>query len=454
TSVNSYSQEFYIFIPNSLYINEEVYTSKQFYEDQTNFIRYKTPEQNLKQIVDPEFKASPLSRLKTYLKQPHSKKNLKLIEDEVKLLGNIVRSAIRRRVKKIIDGKSDIIDFCNSIEKFQKEYIELKEHFHQEWGKKTSPPFIYTQEFMSKSIQYYLTGLLKRKEHTLSTEEREVLTDTIIKEIEWQKKSVRRNSHEKETVLYRLGLLNKYVLDALLLQTSKESLYNRFRNVIGSVSAGIAMLFFFVLFVWGGQVLIINSTPFILLTVILYILKDRLKEGLRELSYRNFHKWFSDFQTDILTPEGTKKIGHMTESFSFVNLKKLPHDITYMRNREFHEVLDRVKRPEKVIYYKKKIQIQLRKRKEERRYGLNIISRFNISSFTKYASNSRHNLFTIDESTREVKKIKLPKVYHLNVILKNTTTDEKGRAQIEYKKFRIVLNKEGIVRVEHLPSKI
>src|SRR5262249_22367256 len=38
-----YTQEFYFFIPNSLQINSTTYPKESFYQELTNFIRYKTP---------------------------------------------------------------------------------------------------------------------------------------------------------------------------------------------------------------------------------------------------------------------------------------------------------------------------------------------------------------------------------------------------------------------------
>ena len=86
--VSVFTEELYIFIPQSLQINRDTYSTEQFYWDQTNSIRYKTPTFTFEELLDPKNEASPLySRAK--------------MQGEVKLLANIFRSTLRNTVKEI-----------------------------------------------------------------------------------------------------------------------------------------------------------------------------------------------------------------------------------------------------------------------------------------------------------------------------------------------------------------
>src|SRR4051812_47465130 len=60
---NVYKQEIFLFIPNNLQVKKENYSKKQFYLDQTNLIRYKTPQISLKNLIEPKNIKSPLIRL-------------------------------------------------------------------------------------------------------------------------------------------------------------------------------------------------------------------------------------------------------------------------------------------------------------------------------------------------------------------------------------------------------
>ncbi len=95
-----FKQEYFIFIPSTLQIKNS-YSKEQFYRDETNLIRFKTPPFTFQEIL--HSKKSPLNRIpqiytmpKLYLANAH------LLLDEVKLFGNIFRSALRSRIYDIL----------------------------------------------------------------------------------------------------------------------------------------------------------------------------------------------------------------------------------------------------------------------------------------------------------------------------------------------------------------
>jgi len=470
---NIYIQEFYFFIPNALQVNQETYSKSEFYRDQTNLMRYKTPEFQLKELYDQANTKSPLIRLSSLQNRTLQEKNIP-IEDELKLLGNSIRSALRERISKLIKKArkvksaheeemlfDDVNVFCEEIRQLRKEYLEVQSVFlERSTSSNIRSYFLYLDEFISNVINDYLTGFLEHlRKHKFSNREKfdGVLCDVLEQEKQHREENLpkirmtKEDSISNEYVLYRSGLLNKFVQNALLLNATKFSLVQRYQNVIGSISAGIAMLFFFVFFVWQGEMFLIGSIPFILITVFLYIIKDRMKEGLKTISYQQFMKWFADYVTELRSPDGQEILGKMTESSSFVPEQNLPEEIIRIRNREFHVVLETFKRPEQVFYYKKKISIfKAEKPVDIRRRALNIISRFNISQFVKKADNPSQAYVTIDPKTREIIRRPLPKVYHLNIIIKNTYTTEELAEKIELKKFRVILDKNGIKRIEHV----
>lgn len=466
--ISSCTQEFYFFIPNSLSINKETYSKTKFYQDQTNLIRYKTPEFLLSELSDENNLKSPLTRLSILRELPQNEENINNIKGELKLFGNIARSALRENVRIIIKGldstdeplnRKNIDSLCRDITTLRKKQLDLLNYFIKNWSSSdVHSHMIYLDEFVSNSIDYYLTGLLERLSMEKMSEE-SGMTDCIYSIMEEEKNHreeflhippiYEKDSVKNESVIYRRGLLNKFVMDALMLPITRSSLDERFRNIIGSISAGIAMSVFVLLFMWQGEVFLINSLPFVFVTVILYILKDRLKESLKEISYRKFYKWFSDYTTDIKSPDERFVLGKMSESFSFVKERKLPAEIVKIRNREFHAVLETLKRPEQVIYYKKIFKLYpLPKTISSRRHALNLIFRFNIHDFMKKADNPTLDYVTVDFKNRQLVKMKLPKVYHINIIIKNTYVLSDKSTKTELKKFRIVADKNSIKRIE------
>ena len=469
--VSTYTQEFYLFIPNALQVNEETYSRSQFYQDETNLIRYKTPEFELSKLSDKSNIKSPITRLWILKDLPQTKEAISNIENELKLLGNMFRSALRERVRRLLEWdpsskkpdektiEKEVDSLCQDIESFRNSQTELFHLLVDKWSTSEVRAHLdYLDEFISNSIDYYLTGLVENLPNlgrSIKKINSQILA-VLIKEKQHREEFLRLpptqedNTDEKnEWILYRSGLLNKFVLDALLLPVARTSLDKRFRNVIGSISAGVAMFFFLSLFAWQGRVFLINSLPFIFITVILYILKDRMKEGLKALSYRQFLKWFSDYTTNIYSPDGHTILGKLTESFSFVKENKLSKEIMKIRKREFHSILETFKRPEQVIYYKKVMKLyRVEKPVDQRRNALNLIFRFNISNFLRMADDPTQEYVTMNPATKELHKIELPKVYHVNIIMKNTFILPNLSTSVELKKFRLIIDKNGIRRIE------
>jgi hypothetical protein len=444
---NTFSQEFYIFIPNALQINPLNYSKKDFYQDLTNFIRYKTPVMSFQEILNPNNAESPLNRIA-------NSSDLNIVSFELKLLANIVRSSVRDEVARLLKNSLSFSSLSKEIEEFRRRFIGLKIQTASKIPKeKIGTLFYYIDEFINDTIIYHLTStLVHLKEKKVKPDSE--LVNLLIQEENHKEKELGLpiippdSEEQKEHVLYRTSLLRKYVLDALLLNTSKMRLQRRLQPFVGAISAGIAMLFFFVLFVWQGQVFVINSLPFIFITVFLYILKDQIKEGLRNISYEFFHKWFFDWKTEIRSPKGDLVLGEMTESFSLLKDKDLPHEINSIRNRDFHAVLEEIRRSESVICYKKKLKMYPKGVSHDlRRSELNTIFRFNIEKFLKRADDPKHPYICFDPKKQEIIRLDLPKVYHVNIIFKNTTNYNQ---QTEWKNFRLVIDKDGIKRIESL----
>lgn len=470
-----FSQEFYIFIPNSLQINDQTYPKARFYEDQTNLIRYQTPPFSFSELMDIHNKNSPLTRLKLFQKHSAAVDEEQAFEKELKLFANVFRSTLRDNVHIIIEGllraqDSESLQSClkmvhqlvNQVQPALKKYCDEAQELSLTWTETEHIKLLgYVRDYLSISINYSLSTLLDaiRQLHQPIFQEMDAVLCKILKE----EKEYRENRHLEplqmnqdsnlnESILYQSSLLNKYFIDVLLLITSRAAIDQKYRNLIGGIAAAIAMSFYILLFIWQGAVFVINSEPFILFTVIIYVLKDRLKDELKTLSFNQAFKWFSDFKTEIISPSGRFVVGELKESFSFINENNVPKEVAEVRSREFHTYLETIKRPERVIYYKKTVTIfkNLTQEDSSRLQALNIIFRYDIHRFLSKASDPYEPHVTLDTETLELIQKEMPKIYHVNIILKTSLAQPDGSQKTELKKFRLVIDKEGIKRVENI----
>lgn len=470
---SEYSQEFFIFIPDALQINFDTYTKSDFFRARTNLIRLITPELTFQELLDLNNPHSPLAKLQNLLGTIRRRSSLVAMEMELKLFATIFRTTLHNAVEPLIRNleKADNANFVpecklrietllQDLDNVQKEYDRQKEAILKyPEGLLLLHFFEYIRDAMSISVNSSLSSLLNALRHKaqpqLETCDLE-LSKVLLREKDYREKELKepeqldKDAVKNEAVLYQSGLLNKFILDALQLQTKRRATDEKFRSLIGSFAAASAMFLYLLLFIWQGAVFVINSLPFVLFTVLIYVVKDRIKEELKSVSYRHVFKWFPDYTTEIYLPEDNKEIGKMHESFSFIDEKEVPGEISRLRNQEFHSYLEMIKRQEKVISYKKKVIIN--ENEGALRQGLNIIFRLDIHSFLVKGSNAYEPYVTLDRHTLELTHTLLPKVYHINIILKNRFTGPTKDEKIEYKKFRLVVDKEGIKRVESLPD--
>lgn len=466
---NTYVQEFYFFIPNALQIRPETYSKDTFYVDLTNYIRYKTPHFTFKELIDPKNEKSPFSRLTQIADLEETTIETEKAIFEFKLFGNIFRSALRERTLKILLApglsEEEIFKLCKEITEVRDIYQHLQVVFSEFFTSNSlKSTYSYVDEFVGNIIDYYLTGLLyefHKNNVSLSEQVKHELTKVLSNESLHRDQTLQKafknpekgieNEAYTEQILYRSGLLKKFVIDALMLPVDRTSMQQLYGHYISGFAAGIAMLAYVLLFIWQGQWFLINSAPFIIISVLGYILKDRMKEGLKNLSYQKFSRYFPDYTTKILSTDKKQTVGELKESFTFVNEKNIPKNISDLRNENFHSMIETFKRPEQVIYFKRIVNIFNPKMGyQDRLVDLNIILRFNLKNFLEKASEPYHNYTTLDPDTKSIRRIHLPKVYHINIILKSKVVDDPSNSTTEIKKLRLIVDKNGIKHIEQI----
>lgn len=468
----SYTSEFFLFIPTQLQINPDFYTKNQFYRDVTSLIRYKTPMISLEEIIDPHNSRSPLNVLAQQMAAA-GQVELKDALFEFKLLGNIIRSQLRNRVREItvmlanMHGDSlpsvlskvehfcaNVSDLKAALKRFSNLFFSLGAHqpMQSSWE--------YVNEFLSVTLEHYLSNLLdviRRLNYKEFAGVDEKLCLLIKEEEEFRERKKYgtqfdpKDSESISKAIYRISLLNKYVFDVLFLGIKRKEPSKRFTHIAASVAAGLAMSVYLILFTMQGKDFVIDSTAFIVFSVLLYIIKDRLKEGIRSLSVRLASKYFPDYTSMVLTPDSQETIGQLSEYFSFVDNGNIPLDIRKVRSSGFKDELDAIKRQENIIYYRKEVNIWPAAVKANRRLKkVNDIFRYNLSQYLLKASDA-HDIYPyFNPETENIEEINCSRVYYINIILKKTYIVRGDKKRIEFDRFRVILDKEGIKRVEKL----
>lgn len=458
----AYDIDAYFFIPYNLGINRETYTREIFYKDIQSYIRLKTPIMVLRQINEPE--TTPLTRLEesiqALLKQ-RNKLTRKNYEYHVKMVGCIIRSALRDHVNFTMkslpaDREYLIQEFVAESKKILQSYRALKPLLNVPIiSEKSLAIYRFGDEFISLNVEncaFKLVKLLDKNVKSGIKALKNSLFELIDQEYKYRIAAEYQSDVDEkskyEIFIYRWGVLKKYIGSALFLDTRTETEGRLLEQILYGLAAGFAMLIATLIAFYAQKYYGNLTLPLLAIIVVSYIFKDRIKEILRIYLLNKLAKFIFDHKTNIYGT-GKVKIGICKEAFRFVKDEELPEKIKKIRKREHITEVENRWRGEKVIYYRKQIKLssrQLKKVYQDYEFeGVNDIFRFNINRFLNKMDNPVKKIYQLKDN--EVRAISGNRVYHINLIQKISRDD-----QASYKRFRLILTRKGIKRIEQVES--
>lgn len=446
---NNFTMGMWIFIPNSLDINNSTYSKTQFYRDIKSNVRLITPKFLLRDIAGG--KAIPLNILKDACQAVASTPTNTLVKEyeyQIRMFVSIVKSSLRDETSHIISSRNKE-DKQVLLEEYYENILLIFNSFHQlhrlvdtPGMEKHSDYYRYADEFLCNTILKHVFKMSGAIPGGKAVE--------IIKEVEEYRKRAGYASISISGVdsgaqyVYRHGELKKYVESPLFLRVPKKRDGVLVEQAYYSVAAGLAMLFATVV-AWAFQRRFGNLTwPLFLALIISYMLKDRIKELMRYyFSHRIGSKYFDNKAG--MSSNGVK-IGYLKEGMDFIPGSKVPKEIMDMRYKGSIGAERRL-RDDKVILYRKLIQIDRDKLEQNSKYeipGINDIIRLQVNSFLRKMDNPYTELPFLRENG-EVEKVKCGKEYYITIILQ-CRYDEKE----EFKRFRVTLDRDGIKDISEL----
>lgn len=458
--VNEFSVKTWLFIPSKLDINSSTYKKEDFYNDFNSNIRLITPPYLLREITLGEHSVfSYLEEAFQMVANHPSPKNEKNYEYHIRMFHSILRSALRKEIQHILrneqaDDRRYLIEaYLANVKKIAQHYRDLRRIVNVPTiQKEMFDYFLFGDEFMSNQFEqhsYYLHRNL-RKMHPSDFEcSKDEILNLIRDEIAYKRSKgylvVEENSSERNRwLVHRRGVFKKYFEGQLLLSSRKKKEGFFMMQLLYSVAAGLAMMFGAALTFVFQKSLGTLTMPLFIALVIIYMLKDRIKDLSRHYLVGKINKRFFDHKT-VIRVKGDEKIGWCKESFDFVHEDSVPLRVMKHRNRS--RIIDIESRGvgEKIIFYRKLLRLD--QKALDNSYGnYNItgvvdIIRFNVSRFIQKMDNPEIPLYYLKDD--EFEKLSGEKIYFINMVLRFKLDDETS-----YRRYRIIFNRRGIKKVE------
>ena len=483
TARSSYEVETYFFVPRALNVGPHNYKKENFYNSSQRYIRFRTPKISLGKICDPALATSPLNRVRQDLARVLAGEGDQALSDkicgELRLLGCIIRGELRDYVKIFVSGLATygsavpaaqrrlfvgegLENFLGDLKNLETALSSLKAEISDPAVPlKIRETAAFFDEYVSLLLEEYLTSLLEALRNSPGSGERFADVERgvlaiVTAQSRYRKAmkypSVLAHGSTNETIIYRRGVLKKFISSVLYLK-AEFSEWEGLTQVFFGLAAGSAMLFAVLVTLFFQQRYAMNSLPFVLAVVISYIFKDRIKDWLKLLFSKSLTRWISDRKIDILDSSGDgARLGLLKEAFTFISDRDIPPDIARLRRIDNITSVDEEGKPERVFKYKKEILLypEVIIKSHERRRDLNDIMRFNIRELVEQADDAAVDYPYVDPDTGDLRTAACSRVYHINLVMKYTYFDREEQVTIHYERIRIVAGKDGIVRLEEV----
>lgn len=462
-----YLVETFFFLPKNLPINRKTYSKEEFYRDNSAYIRFKTPAFTLPDIIYGD--DSPLERTRQaivgLIADQDNPAMVETFSYHLKMLCSILKSALRdevERIENIHDNNerdTEAILMIDSLRMFIEMFRKLRsiDGFNTLDNEKKSL-FGFSEEYVGILAEYYLFRYLEYLDSTskdcpVNIAIREKVVDLIkdgnVYRFNVGYPSIVRENSTNETFIYRTRMLKKIMGSILYIRTENMDDGKVAEQIAINMAAGLAMAMATV-FILLFQNFFSNFGGWIIFTaVIAYLIRERMKESSRSF----FVEWVRGLRFDyktILRDNLDRKIGVSKSVMTFLKPSKIPRKIMAIRDQDMLTSLFSSGFLEEVIYAKKLIRINNASCQtiwsDFKVDGINDIVRFDMTSFMSKMSYPERNLYVLDGD--RCKTVPGTGVYHLNLILRYGMG-----TRSEMHKFRLIMNRNGILRIIEVPVK-
>ena len=465
----------YIFVPRSLGITEESYPKNEIYRDIKNYIRIKTPQMSLRDLLDNEL--SPLSRVQQIIHQSgwylNDEQNEQVIHAH-RLFGAMFKSSLRelinlveQRIKLASPGRNvqpligNLIDeMILESEKIGTRYRTLYTNFNLPYVRR--PVFLahlLVDEYISLLIEEGATDLFKIvSENYAGTDQSQYcqrLTEIVERETTHRNvrgyDSILKVQDENETYAFRASVIKKYVSGVLHLSIEAQREGKAMEQVLLAFAAGISMFFATAIAFYFQSVYGSFTFPAFVALVVGYMFKDRIKQMGQALFAGKLQSNLFDRRINIKTLDGKYKLATLREKITFMKESEISHEVRVARQKDPFADLDNDQKGETIICHTKDIVLNADLFRKAfagfpKISGLNDIIRYDIYRYLRKMDDPVEENLLLRDGRVEV--VHAQKVYHLNVVSQYSSTSF-GNEKI-YKRMRLVLNRLGIKRIEHI----
>lgn len=488
-----YTVDTYLFVPRNVGLHRGNFTKEQFYGDMTSHMRLAAEPLPLSQLGDVHRTSSPLHRLaaeldafRSSIRPPPSRPaavHVKLyaylytisVKAELGRLAKRLKSRRARDEAERTELERKLLRTLRSARRALWAFRRVREGFRpfeQLCHRALAESLRVADEHMSLYLEERLSCFattLDRRPQRLHGSDFVARCRLAAEALAREEAAYRRrcgyvtldadDPAEGEYFTYRASQIKKNVHGALYLDPDKHSGDSFVRNAAAAVGAALAAIWALATQVpatLAGES-VRAKTIFFIGAVLTYVMKDRIKALTNESLMRRIHAYD---RVSWLHGASLEAVGlgmlrvRLRESMHFLPLDELPPEVSALRGSR-PAVRFSESAPENVIHLRREIDLVTHGKAEPLPMGycLHDIVRLNLRHFLVRLDDPFDHTTYFDQRRSTFASVDLPKVYHVNVVVRLSRNDAAGPPLARLDLWRIILRKDGIVRVEELGSR-
>lgn len=472
----------YMFAPLSLDINSSTYSRADFYRDVQSYIRVKTPEMSLRRMAgDP---ASPLAVMDEILATQDWMRSVELTQqlvDSFKFLRAMLKTTLRSRLAKLrrkakqweAEREAEVVSakVAKQVQRLLDELSAITKRY-REIGPQLNQPGVdhvaiqsyrLTDESISLLVEATLVECFRQTKRyvdepvcsQLAARICQLNGDEIYRRQSLGYPLVLQKDSDNEEFLYWASVLKKFTSSVLYLSTSVRREGGTLEQFLFAIAAGIAMAVATMLTFHYQQKYPQYTFALLFAFVMVYMVKDRLKEGSKLFFSRLLRNVLFDRRTVIRTMDGEHKLGFLREKVTIGDESQATPAAIVARNRQLITAIDNAGLGETVIRYSKTVTLYRDAFDAPFAYGPDVtgivdIMRYDVRPFLRKMANPSQRLTYLEGG--KLRTALAHKVYPLNFVI--VTSSQSDPQQRVYRRVRVMLDRKGIQRVEMLGDKM
>ncbi len=461
-----YDLSFYLFSPAQLHFTKENIGTEKVIKYIQTYTRFTSPALPLSGMVDEQCDLSPLIRIHNYFRSMElgdQIDELKIIYElqtlingfrsELKGFTDLLKQVVHEEPANVLQYKRRITE---TIKQVQSVLIALRDLFPQFLDLRVTDAartaLSWTDEELGLIAIRHAIRLHDICEHEQEFSDLTVMIDEfIVKENAYrtgkayESAFVSYDEQVGETLAYRESMLKKWSQSAMYMKSIESRIPKRIGHILAGMAAATAMTFAILANLYAERFFVRDSVSWVLIIILAYVFKDRIKEILRDVFGRLLPRLLANRIYRLIDPATNKDAARSQVLIKFGLDRDQPADIQKARNLQQNPFVS-ILPPQDVLHYNRLISMKSKvlRGSHSRLDAITEITRIRIDDWLKEMDDPEEIHYMLEDGKR--KRVSGDRVYHVHLIA-SLKEDRKGSIPRLFH-YCLVMDRSGILRVE------